>query len=275
VILKVDVAVVQLMPKLCDKEYNLGKMRSFVEKILSEKKKCDLIIFPELITTAYECGDKFYELAEIFPEGESIDFVAKLAREYNSHIIFGFAEEDCNMKNVLYNSAALIGSDGNPIGVYRKVHLFGEEALVFRPGCDYPIFKTKIGNIGIMICWDTLFPEVARIYAIQGADLLVISTNWEKPCSKEWDLMTTARAFDNTLHLAAANRIGTDKHLTFFGHSRILDPLGNVLVKIDEEIEAYASARIDYDMTTELRKSYWTQLKDRRPDTYEILTQKY
>lgn len=155
-----------------------------------------------------------------------------------------------------------------------RAHLFAEESLVFRPGCDYPVFKTKVGNIGIMIYWDTLFPEVARIYAIQGADLLVVSTNWGKPYSKEWDLMTTARAFDNTLHLAAANRIGTDKRLTFFGHSRILGPLGNVLVKIDEEVEAYASARIDYDMTRKLRKE-WTQLKDRRPDTYEILTQKY
>lgn len=273
--MKVHVAVVQMLPEFCDREHNLDKMASFVKKIIAEKGKCDLIIFPELITTGYECGDKFYELAEIFPEGKSIDFVAKLAQEYNTHIIFGFAEKDCNMEGVLYNSVALIDNEGNPVGVYRKVHLFAKEFLTFRPGCEFPVFKTKIGNIGMMICWDTLFPEVGRILAIQGADLLVVSTNWEKPYSKEWDLMTTARAFDNTLHLAAANRIGSDKgELTFFGHSRILDPLGNVLAKIDEEVEAYISAEVDYDITTKLRRE-WTQLRERRPDAYEILTRRY
>jgi len=270
--MKIDIAVVQMFPELYDKKHNLNKMSGFVKKIFSEKKKCDLIIFPELITTAYECGEKFYELAEIFPEGESIDFIANLAREYNTHIIFGFAEKDRTIESVLYNSAALIDNEGNPVGVYRKVHLFDKESLVFRPGYDFPIFKTRIGNIGIMICWDTSFPEVARIYALQGADLLAISTNWEKPYSKEWDLLTAARAFDNVLHIAAANRVGTDKRLAFFGHSRILDPLGDALVKIDEEIEAYASAEVDYDRTRKLRKG---QLKDRRPDTYGILTRRY
>jgi len=273
--MEIDVNIVQMEPKLFDKDANLAKMEWFIRKIFSEKEHTDLIIFPELITTGYECWDKFYELADVFPDGRSISIMAKLAKEFNTHIIFGFTEEDPNMKGVLYNSAALIDKSGEPIGVYRKVHLFGQEMLSFRPGCDYPIFRTEIGNIGIMICWDTAFPEVARIYGIKGVELLVICTNWEKPYSKEWDFMTSARAFDNTFYLAGANRIGTDDTLSFFGHSRILDPLGETIVKLDEEIESYTSARISYDRIKEERRRYWTQLKERRPDTYGILTKKY
>jgi predicted amidohydrolase len=269
-----NVSIVQLEPKRFDKTYNLDKLEHFIHKIVSEQKQSDLIIFPELMTTGYECGDGFYRLAETFPDGPSIKLAAGIARKYNTGIIFGFAEEDPAMKGVLYNSAALIDKRGNPIGTYRKVHLFGEEKLIFRPGWEYPVFKLDIGTVGIMICWDTLFPEAARIYALKGADLLAICTNWEKPYAKEWDFMTSARAFDNTVYVAAANRIGTDDRLSFFGHSRILDPLGNPIVELNEEIESYASAALDTGAIKELRTTYWTQLRDRRPDTYQILTQK-
>ena len=179
------------------------------------------------------------------------------------------------MKGVLYNSAALIDNQGIPVGVYRKVHLFGPEKLVFRPGSAYPVFNLEIGNIGIFICWDALFPEVARIYALHGADLLAVCSNWEIPYRKEWDFITSARAFDNTLHLAASNRTGKDKTLSFFGHSRILDPLGNVITELGEETESFKTAKIDTNETKKMRSKYWTQLADRRPDTYGVLACEY
>jgi len=271
----VTISIIQMEPILGDKKKNLGKIEEFIKRALKQEKSTDLIILPELITTGYECGDQFYELAEKFPDGESIRLVSRLAKNYKTHIMFGFAEEDSSMKGVLYNSVAFVDNAGNPIGVYRKVHLFGQEMVYFRPGFKYPLFRTAIGNIGIFVCWDTLFPEVARIYAIQGADLLAIATNWEKPYEKEWDFMTSARAFDNTLHLAAANRIGHDKTLDFFGRSRILDPLGVVIRSIDEDVESIASATIDLDLTRRLRIEYWTQLRDRRPDTYGLLAETY
>lgn len=273
--MSVRLSVVQMQPKLADKKHNLGKMEQFVREVLRDEKRTDLILFPELINTGYECGKEFFALAELFPDGESLRLMSRLAKEFKTHIQFGFAERDPAIEGVLYNSVALIDSDGKPLGVYRKVHLFGEEALAFRPGCSYPLFRTRIGNIGIFVCWDTLFPEVARIYAIQGADLLAIATNWEDPYAKEWDFMTSARAFDNTLHLAAANRIGKDKTLSFFGHSRILDPLGGVIRSLDEAKEGFASAELDLEKTRRLRVEYWTQLKDRRPDTYGLLAQSY
>jgi predicted amidohydrolase len=271
----ITVSVVQIEPVLGDKQRNLSKIEQYIREAAKQAKNPDLIVLPELINTGYECGELFYDLAETFPDGESTQLVGKLAKEYKSHIMFGFAEEDSLKRGVLYNSVALVDHSGKPLGVYRKVHLFGGEMVYFRPGSEYPLFHTAIGKIGIFICWDTLFPEVARIYALQGADLLAIATNWEKPFAKEWDFMTSARAFDNTLHLAAANRIGHDRTLGFFGHSRILDPLGSVICSIDEEIESVASARIDLDRTRKLRAEYWTQLRDRRPDTYGALARPY
>lgn len=271
----ITISVVQIEPKLADKKHNLAKIEQFIRDAVKQSEQPDLVILPELITTGYECGDQFYDLAEPFPDGKSIELVCRLAREHKTHIMFGFAEEDRSMKGVLYNSAALVDGAGSPLGIYRKVHLFGAETEYFRPGCEYPLIRTSFGSIGMFICWDTLFPEVARIYAIQGADLLAVSTNWEKPYEKEWDFMTAARAFDNTLHLAAANRIGFDKTLGFFGHSRILDPLGSTICAIDEEVESVASARIDLDRTRQLRREYWTQLRDRRPDTFGLLAQRY
>lgn len=273
--MEINVTVVQMAPKIFDKESNLEKMKHFIKQIHADDPENDLIIFPELITTGYECGEEFYELAEPFPDSHTISFLAKLAKHYDTHIIFGFAEEDSDMKGVLYNSAALIDNKGTPVDVYRKVHLFGTEKQVFRPGCEYPLFRLEIGNIGIFICWDALFPEVARIYALKGADLLAVCSSWESPYAKEWDFITSARAFDNTLHLAASNRIGKDNTLSFFGHSRILNPLGNVIAELGQGVESYATAKIDYNEIKNTRKQCWTQLADRRPDTYSILAHEY
>lgn len=269
--METTVSVVQIEPVLGDKSSNLDKIEDYIGSICEHNEKTDLIIFPELITTGYECGDSFYRLAESFPDGPSIQRLSKIAASCNTCLVVGFPEKSTADESVLYNSAACIDRKGNPLGVYRKVHLFGGEKKIFSPGNQYPIFKTAFGRLGVFICWDTLFPEVARIYTLKKADVLVVPTNWEKPFSREWDLMTAARAFDNTLHLAAANRIGFDKTLGFFGHSRILGPLGETIKALDAEKEGFATARIDLEKTKQLRAGYWTQLQDRRADTYRAL----
>ena len=127
-----------------------------------------------------------------------------------------------------------------------------------------------------MICWDTAFPEVARTYALRGAQLLVVCTNWEITESEswpmdtaaDWDLVTRARAFDNLLHLVSANRVGVDRGLGFFGHSNIIDPVGKAIESLDEPVEGVIHARIDLGSTEKRRKEYYTIFEDRRPDTY-------
>jgi len=268
-------AAVQFRPVLNDKKANLDTMEHLFNEVMKSHPNTRLIVMPELATSGYECGAAFFDLAEFPEQGESFQRMSALCRKHKAHLAFGYPERDAGMRDILFNSVACIDEDGKYLGSYRKVHLFAGEKTYFRPGCSYPLFRTKLGNIGIFVCWDTAFPEPARIYAVQGADLLVICTNYEKPYAADWDLMTAARAFDNTLHVVAANRHGRDKEYDFFGHSRILDPLGRVIAKLDEEKDGFITGMIDTDLTMKLRQEYYTFMKDRRPDTYGELVKPY
>lgn len=288
--MKIRVACVQMEPRIGELEYNISKMEENVRKTMKENPDTKLIVFPELITSGYEgTPEMFQELAETLPSGPSLDKMSALAKEYGVHIVYGLPERDSVHTDVLYNAAVLIDSKGQALGTYRKVHPFADEKRWCRAGAGCPVFDTEIGRIGIMICWDTAFPEVARCLAVNGADLIVVSTNWEDPYEEEWDisdginkheadwdLITRARAFDNTLHLVAANRIGDDGGvLSFFGRSKILDPRGNEIAALDKREEGIISAEIDLDETLRQRELYYTFFKDRRPDAYGEVTKPY
>lgn len=279
-----------MKPELGNVEYNVNKMEEFVRDIMSKEPETDLIVFPELITSGYEGEpEQFQGMAETLPNGYSLDRISALAKEYKVNIIYGLPERDSLYPDVLYNAAVIINDEGTPLGTYRKVHPFADEKRWCRAGCEFPVFDTNIGKIGIMICWDTAFPEVARCLALNGAELLVVSTNWEDPYEEpwdpadginkhenDWDLMTRARAFDNTLHLVAANRIGGDGGvLTFFGRSKIIDPRGNVIAALDKREEGVISADLDLSLTRMHRETYYCFLKDRRPDAYGEVTRPY
>jgi predicted amidohydrolase len=270
-------------PVLRDFQKNLDKMCSFIEEAMTKNPETDLIVFPELITSGYECGKDFQRLAEMVPDGQSMKTVGALAEKYKVHIVYGFPERDPDKRDVLYNSAVLIDDSGRVKGVYRKVHPFASEKEFFRAGCSYPVFDTSIGKLGIMICWDTAFPEVARSLALKGADLLIVSTNWEKPYlttvvtknQQDWDLVTRARAMDNCMYLVSANRIGFDETLGFFGRSNIIGPTGEAIAELLEEKEGLISAELDYSIPIQLRHEYYTFFKDRRPDTFGEITKEY
>ncbi len=281
--MKINVTCVQMEPVLRDREANIEKMCKFIHKTMGDNPKTDLIVFPELITSGYECGKDFQTLAETVPEGESMKIIGKLAAQYKVHIVYGFPERDSLKKDVLFNSSVLIDQEGAVKGVYRKVHLFASEKEFFRAGCEYPVFDTSIGKLGMLICWDTAFPEVSRCLALQGADLLIVSTNWEKPYlstivtknQQDWDLVTRARAFDNCMYLVSANRIGFDETLGFFGRSNIIGPTGEAVAELLEEVEGTISAEIDLSYPIKLRHEYYTMFKDRRPDTFKVISKEY
>ena len=168
---EIRVAVVQMNPRLAEVSENLVQMSNFVEKICSEQK-VDLVVFPELVTTGYECGVRFTDLAERVP-GPTANLLAQRAAEFNTHIAFGMVAKE-KVESILYNAAILIGPDGELIGQYRKVHLRGEERLAFRPGYRYPVLEAGFGQVGFLISWDLAFPEVARSLALDGAELLIV-----------------------------------------------------------------------------------------------------
>ena len=268
---EITVAVVQMQPKLYEVGENLIRMTDFVEKICLEQQ-VDLIIFPELITTGYECGVRFTDLAEKVP-GHAVNLIAQQAAEFSTHIAFGMPLKE-KVESIIYNAAVLAGPDGEIIGDYRKVHPRGEERLAFRPGYRLPVFETGFGLVGLMLGWDLAFPEVARSLALDGAEILCLCASWERPHAEEWNAFALARAFENSVFVAAANRIGEEPSYSFFGQSMVVGPRGEVYSTMDEANEGYALARIDLDEVRRLREEYQL-FQLRQPMIYRAIIRKY
>lgn len=263
---EIKVACVQMAPTLSDIEGNTQKMADMVMRITDEQGALDFIIFPELATTGYENTPReFAEFAEGLGSGCSVKKMRSCAAAHNVNLAYGFAER---REGRLYNSCVYIDRNGNILDCYRKVHPFDTEKNWCVAGSECKVISMDFGRVGAMICYDASFPEYAGTLSRKGAEMLAIATNWEKPYAYDWDLVTKARAFDNNLYVVAANRAGADKSLAFFGNSRIVSPVGQVICSLGEE-EGYCCREIDLAMTERLRHGYYTTLRDRRPDIYQ------
>ena len=254
---EVTIATVQFQPKLGEPEENLVKMSDFISKIASQQK-VDLIIFPELATSGYELGVRFTELAQRIP-GPSINLMSQRAAEFGIHIAFGLATKE-RVESIIFNSAVLIGPDGELLGNYNKVHLRGEERMAFREGFKFPVISTEIGNIGLLLGWDLAFPEVARSLALEGSELLLVMVNWEKRYMDEYRTLLKARAFENGIYVAGSNRVGEDVTLAFGGESMIVGPRGEVLTSLVAEKEP------EVTVTPEAKPQTDDKAEDEKPE---------
>ena len=225
----ITVATVQMEPELGKTEDNLLKMSEFITRIASEQP-VDLIVFPELITTGYEVGPRFPELAQRVP-GPAVNLIAQKTGELGIHVAFGMVTKE-KVESIIYNTVVIVGPEGDVVGQYNKVHLRGEEQIAFRPGYKISAIETNFGIIGIMIGWDLAFPEVARSLVLEGAEMLVVCANWEQPNEEEWETYLRARAFENAVFVAAANRVGEEPSYTFCGRSSIIGPRGKIYATI-------------------------------------------
>lgn len=268
---EVTIAVAQIAPKLGEVEENLARMGQWVENICLQQKT-DLIIFPELATTGYECGVRFSDLAEAVP-GHTTNYLAKRAGQYNTHVLFGMVEEG-RPESVVYNSAVLLSPEGEVVAKYQKAHLKGEERLAFRPGFRYVVAETALGNVGLLVGWDLAFPEAARSLALLGADLICVCANWEKPHKEEWRAYNHARAFENSTYIASANRVGEEYTYSFLGDSLVIGPRGESYASIEQEGEAYAVVTVDLDEVRKYRDEFQL-LQSRQPRSYRELVKMY
>ncbi len=268
---EISVATVQMKPELGQVEENLIRMSDFISRIATEQP-VDLIVFPELITTGYENGPRFTDLAQRIP-GPTVNLIAQRASEFGVHVAFGMVSKE-RVESILYNTAVLVGPEGDVIGQYNKVHLRGEERIAFRPGYKFSPIETDFGMVGLMIGWDLAFPEVARCLTLEGAELVIVCANWEQPGIEEWRTYLLARACENAVFIAASNRVGEEPSYTFFGHSAIIGPGGKVYASIDEPTEGYAIARIDLDEVREHREESQI-LQCRQPLAYRAIVKKY
>ncbi len=294
---EVTIAIVQYSPKLAEPEENLVKMSEFVSRIASQQK-VDLIVFPELATSGYELGVKSTEVAQRIP-GPTINLMSQRASEYGVYIAFGMVSKE-KVESIIFNSAVLIGPDGELVGSYDKMHLRGEERMAFREGYKLPVFETEtIGNVGLLLGWDLAFPETARCLAVDGAELIIAMTNWEKAHMEEYRSYVKARAFENSVYMVAANRVGEDVTLSFGGESMIVGPRGKVYTSLaadakpekvslvvpaeDKEkekeakpapAEGFSVARIDLDEVRKFREEF-QYLQSRQPTNYKSVVKRY
>lgn len=236
------------------------------------RAKADLWILPEFFATGYQftSPEEAWSLSEAVPDGPTVDALHAFAAERTCHVVAGLPER---ANNRLFNACVLVGPRGH-VATYRKIHLFDEEQLYFAPG-NRPFEVTKVGEtlVGMMICFDHLFPESARSLSLLGADVIAHPANLVLPDLAQRTMRV--RALENGVFTATANRVGTehrtDTVLRYTGQSQIVSPRGDVLVRLSPDRDETAVVVID---PAEAREKGITprndKLADRRPRLYRL-----
>ena len=271
---------------------NLEKAEKKIREAAAEG--ANIILLPELFEREYFCQQRrydFYHYAKPAEENEAVQMGVRLAKELGVVLPISFYEKEVNN---LYNSIACINADGRILGIYRKTHIpddhYYQEKFYFTPGdTGFKVFETRFGTVGVGICWDQWFPETARCMAVQGAEILLYPTAiGSEPIlnvdsSGHWRRVMQGHAAANLIPVAAANRIGTEtvtpceenggqsSSLTFYGSSFIADATGELVASAGRDTEEILYASFDLDALREERFS-WGLFRDRRPETYRIMT---
>lgn len=265
----VSLLLAQTGPKVGNKERNLRQISEQAAK--ARKKNVDLLIFPELHLTGYTMRDEVSHFAEPIP-GPSTRRVESLAKEHGVHIIFGMPEES-EVKGVIHNTAVFVGPKGL-IGRYRKIHLpthsVFEERRYYRPGQEAPVFKTDIGIIALNICYDLYFPELTRLQALQGAQLVVCISASPGLRRRFFEGFCLSRAMENAVYLAYVNRVGIEEGLQFWGGSRVIAPNGSVLAQCKYDVEEFQILKVDLDEVSRAR-AFIPTIKDLEPNLFDQL----
>ena len=222
-----------------------------------------------------EQDSRWYEMAEPVPEGPTTRLMQDVARRHQMVMVVPVYEEE--MAGLYYNTAVVIDADGTYLGKYRKTHLphlppgFWEK-FYFRPGnSGYPVFSTRIGQVGVYICYDRHFPEGARALGLNGAEIVFNPSATVAGLSEHlWQLEQPAHAVANGYFVGAINRVGREKPWDigeFYGSSYFCDPYGHIIIQAARDKDEVVVADLDLDMIREVRNS-WQFYRDRRPETY-------
>lgn len=265
------IALGQISSRVGDKKHNIETITK--KAVQAKKEKADLIVFPELSLTGYVVRDRAYELAEPIPSGTSVREIEQIARKEQIHIIFGMIEKGPKASAILHNTAVLIGPEGY-VGKYQKMflptHSVFEERRYFRPGYQAQVFQTKLGTLGMMICYDIYFPEVSRLLCVKGAQLLVCISASPSVRRGFFETLTAARAIENTAFVAFTNLAGIQDGLQFWGGSRIIAPSGSVISQAKYDEDDLIAGKISYSDLTRVQ-AWVPTLRDLRPEIFSSL----
>lgn len=267
-----------------------GTIQQIVEAMLNKhipyieeagKKGVQILCLQEIFNTPYFCPgqDKaWYASAETVP-GPTTEVMQSLAKKYGMVIVVPIYERE--QAGFLYNTAAVIDADGTYLGKYRKNHIphtsgFWEK-FFFRPGnLGYPVFQTQYAKVGVYICYDRHFPEGARIFGLNGAEIVYNPSATVAGLSQYlWKLEQPAHAAANGYFMGCINRVGTEKPWNlgkFYGNSYFVDPRGQIFACASEDKDELLVADFDLDMIEEVRNT-WQFFRDRRPETYDRIVQ--
>jgi N-carbamoylputrescine amidase len=267
-----------------DRNANVDKAVAMVRN--AAKRGAQVILLPELFETPYFCKDQdpaWFDAARPVEGNPTLARFGDLARELGVVLPISFFEK---ANNAYYNTVMMIDADGRQLGIYRKSHIPDgpgyQEKFYFRPGdTGLKVWPTRYGRIGVGICWDQWFPEVARGMALMGAEMLLyptaIGSEPQDPSldsRDHWQRVMQGHAGANLMPLIAANRVGREAGAaaatTFYGSSFIADATGAKLAEAAREGEAVLVASFDLDRVQRQRTA-WGVFRDRRPDLYGVV----
>jgi predicted amidohydrolase len=265
-----NIALAQISCYQADKAENLTKIKRIVAS--AKKQGAELVIFPELALTGYVVRDEIYELAERIP-GPSTKTMEDVAKKNQIHLVFGMPEISEKTEATLHNSAVLIGPEGF-IGKYHKMYLpthsIFEEKRYFRPGYQTAVFDTDLGRLGLIICYDIYFPEVTRLTRLEGAEMIVCISASPGVRRSFFEVLTVARAIENTAFLAFVNLAGIQDGLQFWGGSRLVGPSGRILAQAKYDEDDFVIGEVNYPDIRSV-EAFVPTLRDLRPELFEKL----
>lgn len=259
---KLIVCGIQMDIKPGDIPFNLKTAVTLTEKSL--KGSPNLIIFPEMFATGF-AYPYITKIAKDFFD-ELVSFLTNLSYKTNAYVVGGSIPELFESK--LYNTSLVISPDRRTIGYCRKIHPFSltDETKYFSGGDKIAVIKTPLAKLGIIICYDIRFPEIARKLTLEGAEVLIVPAQFPNPRQHHWETLIKSRAIENQVFAIGVNRVG-GKNPDYFGRSMAVDPYGEVLEELDNK-EGILTCSIDLDRIEQVRKAM-PVLLERRPEIYK------
>ena len=270
-----------------DPERNLEVGLAGIEE--ARDRGAQVVCLPELFRSRYFCQTEdhaHFELAEPIP-GRTSDALADAARRFGVVVVGSIFER--RTAGIYHNSACVLDVDGSLVGMYRKMHIPDDplyyEKFYFTPGdLGFRAFDTRYGRIGVLICWDQWFPEAARLTALQGAEILFYPTaiGWHEEEKAEhgpgqhdaWRTVQRGHAVANGTFVAAANRIGVEGTVQFWGGSFVSGPFGDIVAEAPADTAQVLLADCDPGRIEAVRR-HWPFLRDRRGDAYRGITRQF
>ncbi|ETA68600.1 putative amidohydrolase [Methanolobus tindarius DSM 2278] len=261
---RIKVACIQMTISDCNKQSNVEKALYMANDALSDG--ADILVFPEVFSTGF-CYDEI-ETSSEDENGETIRQMCAFSKINKCVMVFSIIEKQAFSKGLKYYNLGVCVEDGHVVGTYRKTHPFKREKQYFSAGdsiIPVRLPKRKL-TIGLQICYEIRFPEVARKLTLMGSDILITIAEFPSPRGHIWRSLAIARAIENQIPHIACNRVGEGSDSSFFGGSLIVDQLGDVMEEAGDD-ESVIFGTIDLEKITKIRNDI-PVFDDRRTDIY-------